>query len=70
MRLARSSLFRSAALTACSARMESVLTKLDGVGSVLIDVPTKVLTMDYDPAIISLEEIRDEVVKIGYNIEI
>ena len=54
----------------CAAKMKSVLTKLDGVGTVLIDVPTKVLTMDYDSAIISLEEIRSEVVKIGYDIEI
>lgn len=53
----------------CSMRIESVLTKLDGIGAILIDIPTKVLTLDYDPAVISLGQIRDEVVALGYDIE-
>ena len=54
----------------CSAKIENALVKLEGVESVSIDVPTRVLNMDYDPDVISLDDVREEVVALGYDIEI
>ncbi len=53
----------------CSAKLEKMLSELDGVESASINIPEKLLTMQYDPEIVSVDEVRERFVEMGYDIE-
>jgi Cu+-exporting ATPase len=53
---------------ACSARVEKVVSKLDGVAEAGVNLATERLDVDYDPARVDLARIRAAVEKAGYGI--
>ena len=54
----------------CSARVEKRLNELEGITSAVVSLPTRTALVDYDPARISLEQMKDELGKIGYDMVI
>jgi copper chaperone CopZ len=57
----------SAVCESCKERIEKKVSKLEGVVEASLDVDTKILNVKYDESKISLEEIRTEISKIGYD---
>ena len=55
---------------ACSARVEKVVGKLDGVASVNVNLATERMDLQYDPQRIGLAQISDSVRKAGYRVEL
>lgn len=51
---------------ACSVRIEKVVGRLEGVGSVSVNLATEKAAISYDPQIIRLTSIRHAIEKIGY----
>lgn len=51
----------------CKERIESVLNYTKGVKFAELDIPSKVLTVKYKTATISLDQIRSIVSEIGYD---
>ena len=51
----------------CKARIEKKVGAMDGVSKADLDVDSKVLTVEYDPAKTSPEKIRKVISKIGYD---
>lgn len=51
----------------CERRIEGTLTKVKGVYSADWDVDTKVLTVKYDDAAISLDDIKKKVAEAGHD---
>lgn len=54
----------------CSARVEQKLNSLDGILSAAVNLPARTALVEYDPATISLERMKDELGKIGYDMVI
>lgn len=54
----------------CSARVEQKLNNLDGILSAAVNLPARTALVEYDPATISLEQMKDELGKIGYDMVI
>lgn len=54
----------------CSARVEKRLNELDGIVSAVVSLPTRTALVEYDPARISLEQMKDALGKIGYDMVI
>jgi copper chaperone CopZ len=57
----------SAVCSMCKARLEKVLTAEPGVQAATLDVPSKVLTVRFDPAKTSLATLRSVVQRTGYD---
>lgn len=57
----------SAICDMCKARIETGMKKIKGINKTVLDVKSKVLTVNYNPDKISPDEIRDAVNKIGYD---
>lgn len=51
----------------CEKRIEGSLASVEGVHSADWDVDTKVLTVKYDDAIISLDKIKEKVAAVGHD---
>ena len=51
---------------ACSARVERVLNRLDGVASATVNLATEKATVTYDPQVIRLSAIKAAIEKAGY----
>ncbi|MCL1815536.1 MAG: heavy metal translocating P-type ATPase [Treponema sp.] len=51
---------------ACSARVERVLNKLEGIESAVVNLATEKATVIYDPRSLQLSAIKEAVIKAGY----
>ena len=54
----------------CSARVEKRLNELDGIESAAVNLPARTALVEYDPERITLEQMKDEIGKIGYDMVI
>lgn len=54
----------------CSARVEKRLNELKGIQSAAVNLPARTALVEYDPKLISLEQMKDELGKIGYDMVI
>ena len=54
----------------CSARVEQKLNALDGISSASVNLPARTALVEYDPQQISLEQMRDALAAIGYEMVI
>lgn len=53
---------------ACSARIEKGLNKMDGVINATVNLALETSTIEYDPAQISVESLKEKVNKLGYGV--
>ncbi|MFC2440262.1 MAG: heavy metal translocating P-type ATPase [Segatella maculosa] len=58
------------ACAACAANVEKRLKGLKGIQSVAVSLPSRSAQIDYDPAVISLEKMKQEVNNAGYDLVI
>ncbi len=58
------------ACAACAANVEKRLKGLKGIQSVAVSLPGRSAQIDYDPAVISLEKMKQEVNNAGYDLVI
>ena len=54
----------------CSARVEQKLNALDGISSASVNLPARTALVEFDPQQISLEQMRDALAAIGYEMVI
>lgn len=54
----------------CSSKLEKMLMSTEGVESATIDISSKILTMEYYPGIVTLDEVKSRFVEMGYDVEI
>ena len=54
----------------CSARVEQKLNSLEGIQSAAVNLPARTALVEYDPQRITLEQMKDELGKIGYDMVI
>ena len=54
----------------CSARVEQKLNSLEGITSVSVSLPTRTALVEYDESRITLQQMKDELGKIGYDMVI
>ena len=54
----------------CSARVEKKLNEIEGIASAAVNLPARTAMVEYDPARISLEQMKEELGKIGYDMVI
>ena len=52
----------------CKTRIE-LAVKLKGVKTGIWDVDSKILTLEYDPSVISLEKIQNHILAVGHDLE-
>jgi len=55
---------------ACSARIEKVLSSMDGVENASVNLATETLDLSYDPQRVSLEEVSSRVGGLGFTLEL
>ena len=58
------------ACSACSAHVERKLNSLKGVNEANVSLATRTALVDYDPKEISLEDMKREISKAGYDLVI
>jgi Cu2+-exporting ATPase len=58
------------ACAACSANVERKLNNLDGIKSASVSLPGRSALVEYDPDVISLEQMKDQINGIGYDLVI
>ena len=54
----------------CSATVERKLNSLNGIASANVNLPARTALIEYDPNVISLSQMKDELIKIGYDMVI
>ena len=54
----------------CSARVEQKLNALDGIQTAAVNLSARTALVEYDPQLITLEQMKDELGKIGYDMVI
>ena len=54
----------------CSARVEQKLNGLDGIGTAVVNLSARTALVEYDPQRITLEQMKEELSKIGYEMVI
>ena len=54
----------------CSARVEQKLNGLDGIGTAVVNLSARTVLVEYDPQRITLEQMKEELSKIGYEMVI
>ena len=54
----------------CSARVEKRLNELDGIQTAAVNLPARTALVEYDDRLISLEEMKEQLGKIGYDMVI
>ena len=52
----------------CQHAIESGLSKVEGISTVKVNIPTKTVYVDYDPQKVSQEKIEEVLDDIGYTI--
>jgi copper chaperone CopZ len=57
----------SAICESCQNRVEKALNKTKGVSKASLNVDTKIVTVKYDPAVITVDNIRLAIAKTGYD---
>ena len=50
----------------CQGTITNALTPLPGVDSVNVDIPTKQVTVQYDPAVVGLDQLKDVLAEEDY----
>lgn len=58
------------ACSACSANVERKLNALEGVRSASVSLPSRTALIEWDPAVISLQQMKAEISAIGYDLVI
>ena len=58
------------ACSSCSANIEKKLNTLKGVNSASVSLPGRSALIDFDPQVISLEKMKDEINALGYDLVI
>ncbi len=53
---------------ACSARIEKVLGKMEGIQEANVNLATETSAIKYDPTLISAKDIKEKIEKIGYGV--
>ena len=56
------------ACSACSANVEKKLNSLEGVHAASVSLPSRSALVDFDPAVISLDDMKREINNIGYDL--
>lgn len=56
------------ACAGCSGAVEKALSKLDGVSSAKVDLAKKTAYVDYDPAKLTLQDLKAAVERAGYKV--
>lgn len=51
---------------ACSARVEKVVAKMEGVEQISVNLATEKATITFDPALTNISLIKDKIIKTGY----
>ncbi|MDO4721588.1 MAG: heavy metal translocating P-type ATPase [Peptostreptococcaceae bacterium] len=54
---------------ACSARVEKMIGKMEGVSSCSVNLTTEKIHVEFDPSALSLEDIKKRIEKLGYGWE-
>lgn len=54
----------------CASRLDRMLEQTDGVENATINIKSKSLNMDYNPNVITLEEVKEKFIAMGYDVEI
>jgi Cu+-exporting ATPase len=55
--------------SACSAAVERIMRKTEGVESASVNLTTKKLTLEFDDAQVTFETIKTKIEKAGYQVE-
>ena len=50
----------------CSANVERKLNSIDGVASAVVNLPARTALVEYDPKVVSLEQMKAQLDSIGY----
>lgn len=58
------------ACSACSANVERKLNSLEGVNSASVSLPARTATIEYDDKVITLQQMKEEISAIGYDMVI
>ena len=58
------------ACSVCSANVEKKLQSLEGINSASVSLASRTALVDYDPDIISLEDMKREISNAGYDLVI
>ena len=58
------------ACSACSANVERKLNSLAGIKGAVVNLPGRTATVEFDPEVISLEQMKAEIKNIGYDLMI
>ena len=53
----------------CQATITNALSPLAGVDSVSVDIPTKKVTVQYDPAVVGLDQVKEVLAEEDYPVE-
>lgn len=53
----------------CQIPITNALTPLDGVQAVTVDVPTKKVTVQYDPSVVTVDRFKDVLHEEDYPVE-
>ena len=53
----------------CQATITNALSPLPGVQSVNVDIPTKKVTVDYDPSVVQVDAMKDVLGEEDYPVE-
>ena len=53
----------------CQATITKALSPLPGVQSVDVDVPTKKVTVEYDPSVVQVDRMKDVLAEEDYPVE-
>jgi copper ion binding protein len=56
------------ACAGCSGAVEKALSRLDGISSAKVDLAKKTAYIDYDPAKLTLQDLKKAVEGAGYNV--
>ena len=54
----------------CAANVERKLSALDGVASAAVNLPTRTVLLEYEPERITLQQMKDALGQIGYDMVI
>ena len=53
----------------CQATITNALTPLDGVQAVNVDIPTRKVTVEYDPTTVDLDRMKEVLAEEDYPVE-
>jgi len=56
------------ACAGCSSAVEKALSRLDGVANAKVDLARKIAYVDYDPAKLTLQDLKKAVERAGYKV--